>query len=61
MKPYFEAVNNVFCSLCKKKKLWLIRINGNKRRQIVSIVCHECINNMGFELGKAMKPEGFSS
>lgn len=61
MKPNFETMNDAFCDLCGKKKLWLIKIDQKKKWQLIAgLICHECINDMGFVLGKAMKPENFS-
>lgn len=59
MIPVFDPVNNEFCSLCKKKKTWLLRIYVKGKQNILNIICHECINQMGFELSKSMKPENF--
>lgn len=59
MKPNFEVVNNEFCSLCEKKKLWVVKIYTGNTNNHISSICHECINQMGFEIGKAMKPENF--
>lgn len=60
MKPFFEDINNVFCDICNKKKQWLIAIyKKGKCKNKLDTICQECINEMNFALGKAMKPQNF--
>lgn len=60
MKYCFEAIRNNFCDICSKKKTWLVAIYArNKNKARINTICHECINEMGFELAKAMKPNNF--